>query len=585
MTNTQTILKSDVQLLDMIEMSEPGNAERLALIARGQIHYVDTWNSWIVYRDGKWELDGGGVGIQAFAKLVPKTIFTIAEGAGNDADYKDLHLAWARKSNTEPQLKRMATLARDLPGVRITSDELDNRPWLLNLLNGTFDFVTNTFRPHDPGDLLTKMASVVYDPNAECPLWIKSLERWQPDAGMRRFLQCITGSGLIGQPVQHLFINVGEGRNGKGTFYKHIQGILNDYAGTAPEDMLIETKWKVHDEEKARLRGCRFLLAPETSAGDRLDESGIKNLTGGDMIHARHLYGRPFDFMPSHTAFLHTNHEPQVRETDSGIWSRVIYIPWTVTIPDAERDTAIDQKLAVQHPGILNWLIEGCQQWLKDGGKPKKPKSVADATERFRASQDTIGRFLSDCMDAMVLDAAQGPQGTIDYMPAAILRKHYESWCQQEGTRPWTAASTGKELRHKGWEPDQVKIKGVKVRVWKYQDTESAGTAKRSDQGSVPPVPAVPSLSYLNPIEEIGEVESDKKVKLENAGTDGTAGTGVPTDDREPTEEELEQLHREWLYDHGYPVPPTEAEIEAYIRQMEQEYEHPYDMNLEPPQE
>lgn len=579
MTSTETVLKGDVELLDMIEMSEPGNAERLRAIAKGTIHYVDTWNTWIVFRDGKWEIDGGGVGLQGIAKLVPKSLFTMATTLkGEDQkDYKELHIAWARKSNTEPQLKRMATLARDLPGVRITSDELDNKPWLLNLINGTFDFVTNTFRDHDPGDLLTKMATTRYEPSAVCPLWLKSLERWQPDAEVRRFLQSITGSGLIGQPVQHLFMNVGGGRNGKGTYYKHVQNILGDYAGTAPEDMLIETKWKVHDEEKARLRGCRFLVAPETQAGDRLDESGIKNMTGGDMIHARHLYGRPFDFMPTHTAFLHTNHEPHIRGTDPGIWSRVIKIPWLVTIPDAERDTSIDQKLDLEHSGILNWLIEGCQQWLKDKGKVVKPKAIADATEGYRAEQDTIGRFLLDCMDTMVFDSAQGPQGTLDYIPAAILRKHYESWCQQEGTKPWTAASTGKELRHQGWVPDQVKINSVKVRVWKYKNSQSAGTTKLSDQDLSSSVPSVPSLSILNPIVKIEKRESNEEVNIESADPNGTDGTDwIETD--------LEIHHREWLYDHGYPVPPTDEEIEAYQRQQEEEYEHPYDVAPEPPE-
>lgn len=587
MTETIT-LKGDVTLMDTVEMSEPGNAERLALIARGRIHYVDNWNTWIVYRDGKWELDGAGVGMQSFAKMVPQLIFGIAAGMKDssnfDADYHDLHMSWARKSNTDPQLKRMVGLARDLPGMRITSDDLDAKPHLLNLQNGTFDFNMNVFRAHDPGDMLTKMANVWYDPEAKCPQWLTYLGQWQPDRRVQRFLQQITGSGLIGVPVQNLFVNVGAGRNGKGTFYKQIQLILGEYAGTAPEDMLVESRFKVHDEEKARLRGCRLLIAPETSVGDRLDEAGIKNMTGGDMIHARHLYGRPFDFYPSHTAFLHTNYEPQIRGTDPAIWNRVVQIPWETYIKEDQRDMLIDSKLETERSGILNWLIIGCQEWLAHG--LRKPEPIKVATERYRADQDHVGRFLEDSYDAMVADANQ--LGALDYMPSATLRKHYEAWCLLEGLRPWVAANVGKELRHKGWEPFVKKIGKTTIRAWRLVTATGQNDVNQilaSEQDlSIPGLQVTP-LSVFKPHWLNEEEERNGEVNIQNGETGVPAVTHHDIDPPEPTEEEMEQLHREWLYDHGYPVPPTEAEIEAYIRQMEQEYEHPYDMNLEPPQE
>lgn len=568
----------DVQLKDMIEMSEPGNAERLRAIAMGTIHYVDTWNTWIIFRDGKWDVDGGGVGLQALAKQVPQSLFLLATGlkSEEDKDYKELHIAWGRKSNTEPQLKRMVTLARDLPGMRITSDELDAKPFLFNMQNGTFDFKAGEFRDHDPGDLLTKQANVMYDPAATCPVWERCMEQWQPDRDIQHFLQSIAGSGLIGEPVQNLFVNVGAGRNGKGTFYKQIQLILGDYAGTAPEDMLVESRFRVHEEEKARLRGCRFLVAPETSVGDRLDEAGIKNMTGGDMIHARHLYGRPFDFKPSHTAFLHTNYEPQIRGTDPAIWNRVVKIPWNTYIKEDQRDTMIDYKLEVERPGILNWLIAGCTTWLKHG--LKKPPAIARETEAYRADQDTIGRFLDDKLETMVAEA--NSLGPVDYIPASILRKQYEEWCHGEGIKPWIATNVGRELRHKGWEPFVKRIGKTTANVWKYQN---AITPNHETPGPALTVvdccPVVPS-SILSPL-GVEEEKVNKEVNIEIAPTDPNATTQAPT---EPSEQEAEDRHREWLYDHGYPVPPTDEEIEAYQRQQEQEYEHPYDTTPEPPE-
>lgn len=583
MTITETVATpGDTTLLDGIEMSEPGNAERLALIARGRIHYVDTWNTWIVFRDGRWEQDNNGISIQAFAKMVPQSIFTLASTLKPEPNVTDsaedtltpeqakalawykAHQTWARKSNTEPSLKRMANLARDLPGMRITSDDMDSKPHLLNMLNGTYDFSADEFRLHDPGDLITKMAKVWYDPMAPAPLWNVCLDQWQPDKDIQRFLQSITGSGLLGVPVQNLFVNIGAGRNGKGTFYKHIQMILGDYASTAPEDMLVESHNRVHDEQRARLRGIRMLIAPETSIGDRLDEAGIKNMTGGDMINARHLYGKPFDFMPSHTAFLHTNYEPQIRGTDPGIWNRVIKIPWDTYIKEDQRDLNIDQKLKTEHSGILNWLIAGTRDWLAHG--LRKPAVISRETETYRADQDMIGRFLEDSLEAII--AESNSMGAIDYIPAATLRKHYESWCMQEGTKPWVAQNVGKELRHKGWVPTTKRAGKAVLKAWTCPTTPDSVTRSQTTPGhstAVTPLLPVTTLSGTNPIVELERERINRESNRESAETRLQSGYPVTHETYEPTEADLEQSHREWLYDHGYPVPPTDAEIEAYL--------------------
>lgn len=56
-------------------------------------------------------------------------------------------------------------------GIPIRYEDLDTDPYLFNLLNGTFDLRTKTFRPHDPRDMLTKVANVQYDKDADCPLF------------------------------------------------------------------------------------------------------------------------------------------------------------------------------------------------------------------------------------------------------------------------------------------------------------------------------------------------------------------------------------------------------------------------------
>ena len=47
----------------------------------------------------------------------------------------------------------------------IAPGDFDRDGWLLNCLNGTLDLRSGELRPHDPADLISKLAPVAYDPD------------------------------------------------------------------------------------------------------------------------------------------------------------------------------------------------------------------------------------------------------------------------------------------------------------------------------------------------------------------------------------------------------------------------------------
>ena len=63
-------------------------------------------------------------------------------------------------------------------------------------------------------------------------------------------------------------------------------------------------------------------------------------------------------------------------------------IPFTVSIPAHEVDTALPEKLKAQQAGVLAWAIEGCLEWQRHGLQP--PKAVLEATADYLDSQDTF---------------------------------------------------------------------------------------------------------------------------------------------------------------------------------------------------
>jgi len=77
----------------------------------------------------------------------------------------------------------------------------------------------------------------------------------------------------------------------------------------------------------------------------RFDEGLVKQITGGDEITARVLYGEEFDFKPELKLWMATNHKPIIRGRDDGIWKRMDIRPLKVQRPLHEVDKQLTGKL------------------------------------------------------------------------------------------------------------------------------------------------------------------------------------------------------------------------------------------------
>lgn len=126
--------------------------------------------------------------------------------------------------------------------------------------------------------------------------------------------------------------------------------------------------------------------------GRRWAEARIKALTGGDPISARFMRQDFFTFTPNFKLVIAGNHKPSLRSVDEAVKRRFNLIPFTETIPEAERDPKLAEKLREEWPGILAWGIAGCLEWQRIGLAP--PPSVRAATESYLSDEDTIGQFL-----------------------------------------------------------------------------------------------------------------------------------------------------------------------------------------------
>ena len=252
----------------------------------------------------------------------------------------------------------------------------------------------------------------------------------------------MAGYALTGSTQEHaLFFLYGTGANGKSVFITAVAGIMGDYHTTAPMEAFIASFTERHPTELAGLRGARLVTTNETEEGRRWAESKIKALTGGDKIAARFMRQDFFEFLPQFKLLIAGNHKPALRNVDEAIRRRMYLIPFTVTIPENERDESLSEKLKAEWPGILQWIIDGCLMWQIDGLRP--PEAVRRATAEYLEEEDAFSHWLEECCQRSV--AAHETTGE--------LFASWKAWADQASEPAGTQKRFSQLLRIRGFEP------------------------------------------------------------------------------------------------------------------------------------
>lgn len=447
-------------LADGFRSTDAGNARRLIARASGRMRFVRAWGKWIVFERGKWKIDTGGALIRGHALEVALELYAASERLTDDEARKAMR-AWAKASEMANRIAAMITLAA-CSELLIEHDELDAKPYLLNVSNGTIDLQTGEFRDHDTADLLTIQSETIYDPSATCPTFDACLRTWQPDPEIRDYLQLEAGAGATGRPTETLSIHFGSGGNGKSKCWGAIQHVLGEYAFVPHKSLLIANRHEQHETVKADLFGKRLGIVSESKAADTLDDEQVKSLTGGDRMRARRMREDTWYFAPTHTLVIFTNHKPQIRGADEAVWRRVRLIPWNVTIPEAERDLELAEKLAAEASGILLWIIEGARRFL--AGNFETPDVIRVATADYRAGEDLTGRFCAEVLNF----EPRGVTFSID------ITSELDAWCREQGVPPLTMNDLSPVLRAHGCTSKRRESNGRRGMAWTGVAIESA---------------------------------------------------------------------------------------------------------------
>lgn len=428
-----------------------GNSKRWVEHFSNQFKLVPERDEWFYHDGNRWQVDEHGYRIQ-------KTIDLFLQSLDADMDYLVSAIAdlqqkldvssnkelkklgsddedaallgqlydmleenrhWYKACQSKGRIEACLALA-SMMGASKNYSEFDSKGKYLGVKNGVIHLATGAFTQNDPEYYITKSANADYDPDATCPNWLAFLDStFKGDADLIAFIQRLAGEALLGERCKtKLIMLIGSGANGKSTLVDSLLLLMGNYAITTNPDAITAGTGNSNGYYLASMKGARLVLLNETNAHAKLDNKMVKQLVDSGPVQARQIYGKPFEFQPVATPILTTNNPPTI-SSEYAINRRLLCVNFNHQIPEADRNpNFIREKIQGELSGMLNWALEGCRQYLQQGGL-NPPQVVLDSTREYIFEYDRVRKYVFELYDV-------DPNGRITDKQ---FYEDYVKWC------------------------------------------------------------------------------------------------------------------------------------------------------------
>lgn len=232
----------------------------------------------------------------------------------------------------------------------------------------------------------------------------------------KNYLQKILGYFLTGNVNlgRCFFIFYGNGKNGKSALFEILFSIMKEFIKPIESSVFVKRGLKNSGAASPEIEsldyGLRLAPLSETSEGDELNETLLKNITGGDDISYRPLYGKNKSFKSEAKLCMLTNNKPFFKLSQSMI-DRLRFIEFKSRFVSFQeegpliqneyrQDTELVQKLKTDYKHVvLYWMVKGSQKFFEDGHM-NIPEDAELQKENlsYINSMDSVQRFIDECL-------------------------------------------------------------------------------------------------------------------------------------------------------------------------------------------
>ena len=335
----------------------------------------------------------------------------------------------------------------------VPQDEMGGPEGLIAAENCVIDLNERTSRDHSPEYNFLSRLGCEFNPDATAPRFKAFLKEVVPSDTERQKLQEYAGYTLMHWALDYhkaLFL-VGPTASGKSTFLDTINAMLGEgtVSSLTPQQLTGEKF------SGAELHGKWANIRNDIPAATVKNTGAFKEVIGGDPMKAERKRKDPFMFEPTAKHLYAANELPATETDDEAFYRRILLVPFPETIPEAERDKHLDDKLQAELPGVLNWAIEGLQRLMHNGGftGDRSPGRTQDTWQKW---SDSVSRFK---------DAAIEEGGDKEISKTKLYAAYIE-YCRQEGIPSDTQHSLTRGLKQEGLADGRSYVDGNQVRVF-----------------------------------------------------------------------------------------------------------------------
>jgi putative DNA primase/helicase len=421
---------------------------------------------WCHWSGGGWEEDQ----IHTINEIAKETVEVMRKGAFTKMDdEKQATLKWVNQSFSRGKIEAMVKMAQsDLRIARHITD-FDTNPYILTAANCTIDLRSGEGYEHRREDMCMKRTQVSFQNDHYDQQFAQYMrDIFSGDNDLIQYIQRVVGSMMIGKSEEKsLHIAYGPKNTGKTTFMNILQTMMGDYAMFLMPEYLMGNRFGagMPPHEIARMYGMRLVVSDEPPGAGHLAESALKLLTGGDTLTGCYKYRNPFQFTPSHSLFIATNHLPSTN--DKALQDRVVIIPFYRELAAWEQNTALSTQVRDPNSSFmqaaLSFFVKGCVIYQRQGIDPI-PAIVGAITEEWKKTQDIIGLFITENLEL-------APNQTIKMTK---VYEHYRTWMTNAGEHPWSQRALTKEFEERKMPTTTDHHSGRLLWGWKIKESALA---------------------------------------------------------------------------------------------------------------
>lgn len=414
------ILDDDSALLDDIttEGCNDVNVARLLYNKyKNKIMFSDDQEIWFYIDEyGLWHIDDCRIeiskNIDSLTQMIEDYYYVKLKNTNHDNDENknisriyNQNMKFLTKSRSK---EGIMIQARNYFVVKDVSEKLDNiNPYLFSFKNGVYDLKNKIFRNAQAEEYVSINCGYNYEQQNQTV--INELNKIIKSIYADEYLLKQLSLSLYGSnPLEQIYIWIGSGANGKSLLRDLLAYTLGDYFDSMEIEYLCKTDSHQSatsaDPIMAKKRYTRLCITSEPEGDIHLKEAKIKQITGGDFIQCRELYGKSFKFVPKFKLVILTNFLPKIDGSNLANKRRYIIIKFNnkfIDNPDPTKqnekliDRTLKEKLKKDKYRLnffhilLSYFVQ-----FDDNFNLEKPDSIINDTNEYVNDNDLVQQFI-----------------------------------------------------------------------------------------------------------------------------------------------------------------------------------------------